>query len=93
MDIYVFPIDSIELVIIYITIVVIQDKSKEKVIGHSMYEFKSEFSEEVINISSFYDRMLLKEGKSLSHELKVRCVIDGTVQYFTNWIEKSFRIG
>lgn len=47
-----------------------------------MYEFKNEFSEEVINISAFYDRMLLKEGKSLSHELKVRCAIDGTVRDF-----------
>jgi hypothetical protein len=47
-----------------------------------MYEFKNEFSEEVINISAFYDRMLLKEGKSLSHELKVRCAIDGKVRYF-----------
>ena len=47
-----------------------------------MYEFKSEFSEEVINTSSFYDRMLLKEGKSLFHKLKVRCAIDGTVRDF-----------
>ena len=49
---------------------------KEKVIGHSMYEFKTEFSEEIIHISENYNRLLLKEGKSLPHEVKIRCSVD-----------------
>lgn len=46
---------------------------KEKVIGYSMYEFKNQFSKEAFSITETYDRILLQEGKSLPHELRVRC--------------------
>ncbi|MDD3245756.1 MAG: histidine kinase dimerization/phosphoacceptor domain -containing protein [Methanosarcina sp.] len=55
---------------------------KEKVVGHSMYEFKKEFSEEMTRISEYNDRMLLKEGVSLPHEVQIRCAEDGEVGNF-----------
>jgi len=54
---------------------------KERVIGHSMFEFRDQFSK-AIEISTFYDRLLLEEGKSISHELKVRSAIDGNERDF-----------
>ncbi len=55
---------------------------KEEVIGHSMYDFKQEFSEEMVQISELFDRMLLKEGKNLPHEIRIRCAGDGQVRDF-----------
>ncbi len=55
---------------------------KEEVIGHSMYEFKEEFSEEMIRISERFDRLLLEDGKSLPHEIRIRCAEDGKVRDF-----------
>ncbi|WP_240664734.1 histidine kinase dimerization/phosphoacceptor domain -containing protein [Methanosarcina sp. MSH10X1] len=55
---------------------------KEKVIGHSMFEFREQFSDETLKDSTFYDRMLLEEGRSIPHELKVRCAIDGKERDF-----------
>ncbi len=55
---------------------------KEKVIGHSMYEFTKEFSEEMIQISEYYDGILVNEGVSLPHEVKIRCAEDGEVRNF-----------
>ncbi|WP_440955618.1 histidine kinase dimerization/phosphoacceptor domain -containing protein [Methanosarcina sp. Mfa9] len=55
---------------------------KEEVIGHSMYNFKQEFSEEMVQISERFDRMLLKEGKSLPHEIRIKCAGDGKVRDF-----------
>jgi len=55
---------------------------KEKVIGHSMYEFTQVFSEEMIRISEDHDRTLLKEGKSSPHEVKLRCAEDGKLRDF-----------
>jgi len=55
---------------------------KEKIIGHSMYEFRGQYSEETLNKSVFYDNKLLKEGKSLPHELKIKCAIDGELRDF-----------
>lgn len=57
-------------------------RPKEEVIGHSMYEFRNQFSEETLNKSVYYDRILLKEGKSLPHELKIKCAIDGELRDF-----------
>ncbi|AKB28619.1 sensory transduction histidine kinase [Methanosarcina siciliae T4/M] len=54
---------------------------KEKVIGHSMYEFREQYSEETLNTSIYYDRILLGGGKSLPHELKIKCA-DGKVRNF-----------
>lgn len=54
---------------------------KEKVIGHSVYEFKDQFSEEMIRISEDYDRLLLNEGISLPHEVQIRCT-DGEIRNF-----------
>ena len=56
--------------------------SKNKVIGHSMFECKAHFSEETINTSIYFDKILLKEGKSLPHELIIRCAIDGKIRHF-----------
>ncbi|KKG12059.1 histidine kinase dimerization/phosphoacceptor domain -containing protein [Methanosarcina sp. 2.H.A.1B.4] len=55
---------------------------KEKVIGHSIDEFKEEFSEEMIRVSKYYDRILLKEGRSLPHEIQIRCAEDGIFRDF-----------
>jgi|GEM_PF-1418280 len=55
---------------------------KEKVIGHSMYEFTKEFSEEMIRISEYHDRILMEEGKSSPHEIKIRCAEDGKLRDF-----------
>lgn len=55
---------------------------KEKVIGHSMFEFREQFSDETIEVSTFYDRVLLEEGKSIPHELKITCAIDGKERDF-----------
>ncbi|MCC4771435.1 PAS domain-containing protein [Methanosarcina sp. DH2] len=55
---------------------------KEKIIGHSMYEFKGQYSKETLNKSVYYDNILLKEGKSLPHELKIKCAIDGELRDF-----------
>lgn len=55
---------------------------KEKVIGHSVYEFTQVFSEETIQTSEYYDRILLKEGKNSPHEIKVRCAEDGKLRDF-----------
>ncbi len=55
---------------------------KKEVIGHSMYEFKEEFSEEMIRISKRFDRLLLEKGKGLPHEVKIRCAEDGKVRDF-----------
>jgi len=55
---------------------------KEKVIGHSVYEFTQVFSEETISISKNYDRILLEEGKSSPHEIKIRCAEDGKLRDF-----------
>jgi PAS domain S-box-containing protein len=55
---------------------------KEEVIGHSMHEFKNEFSEEMIRISEKYDRILLEKGKNVPHELRVRCAFDGKERDF-----------
>lgn len=46
---------------------------KEKIIGHSIHEFKNHFSEEAYSNSETLDRILLKEGKSIPHELKITC--------------------
>lgn len=46
---------------------------REKVIGHSVYEFRGHFSEEVFSTSAAYEKILLNEGKSLPHELKIKC--------------------
>ncbi len=56
--------------------------SKEEVIGHSMYDFRDQYSEETLNKSVYYDSILLKEGKSLPHELKIKCAIDGKLRDF-----------
>jgi len=55
---------------------------KGEVIGHSMYDFKEEFSEEMVRISEHFDRLLLEEGKSLPHEFQIRCAEDGRVRDF-----------
>jgi PAS domain S-box-containing protein len=55
---------------------------KEKVIGHSIYEFRKELSEEMILISEYNDRVLLKEGKSSPQEIKVRCAEEGKFKDF-----------
>ena len=55
---------------------------KEKVIGHSTYEFTKEFSEEMIRISEHYDRKLLKEGRSQPHEVHIKCAEDGKIRDF-----------
>ncbi|MCQ1537081.1 PAS domain-containing protein [Methanosarcina sp. KYL-1] len=55
---------------------------KNKVIGHSMYDFREEFSEEMVKASEHFDRILIKEGKSLPHEVKIRCAEDGKVRDF-----------
>lgn len=55
---------------------------REKVIGHSMYEFMEQFSDEAIEISTFYDRVLLEEGKSIPHELKIRYASGGKERDF-----------
>lgn len=54
---------------------------KEKVIGHSLYEFKDQFSEEMIKISEDYDNLLLNKGISLPHEVQIKCT-DGEVRNF-----------
>ena len=55
---------------------------KEKIIGHSMYEFRDQYSQETLNKSVYYDDILLEEGKSLPHELKIKCAIDGKLRDF-----------
>ena len=55
---------------------------KEKVIGHSVDEFKKEFSEETIYNSKHHDGILLKEGVSLPHEIQIKCAEDGEVRNF-----------
>lgn len=55
---------------------------EEKIVGHSIFEFRKQFSDEAIEISTFYDRILLEEGKSIPHELKVRFAIDGEEKDF-----------
>jgi len=55
---------------------------KEKIIGHSLFEFREQFSNKTIEISTFYDRILLEEGKSIPHELKIKCAIDGKERDF-----------
>ncbi len=55
---------------------------KEEIIGHSMYDFRDQYSEETLNESVYYDNILLKEGKSLPHELKIKSAIDGKLRDF-----------
>lgn len=55
---------------------------KEKVLGHSVDEFEKEFSEETIHNSKHYDRILVNEGVSLPHEIKIKCAEDGEVRNF-----------
>ena len=55
---------------------------KEKVIGHSVDEFKKEFSEETIYASKHYDGILVSEGVSLPHEIQIMCAEDGEVRNF-----------
>jgi PAS domain S-box-containing protein len=55
---------------------------KEKVIGHSMYELREQYSDGAIETSTFYDRVLLEEGKSIPHELKIRYALDGKERDF-----------
>jgi len=55
---------------------------EEKIVGHSMFEFRKQFSDKAIKISTFYDRILLKEGKSIPHELKIKFAIDGKERDF-----------
>jgi len=55
---------------------------KEEVIGHSMFDFREQFSDETIEVSVFYDRILLEEGKSIPHELRIKCAIDGQERDF-----------
>lgn len=55
---------------------------KEEVIGHSMYDFRSQYSEETLSESGYYDNILLKEGDSRPHELKIRRAIDGELRDF-----------
>jgi two-component sensor histidine kinase len=47
-----------------------------------MYEFRDQYSEEALNKSVYYDNLLLKEGKSLPHELKIICAIDRELRDF-----------
>jgi len=54
---------------------------KEKVIGYSIDDFGEEFSEEMIRISEYYDRILLKEGKCSPHEVQIKCA-DGKTRDF-----------
>lgn len=58
------------------------DLPKKEIIGHSMYEFRGQFSEESLQVTAYHDRILLKEGKSLPHELKIKCAIDGELRDF-----------
>lgn len=55
---------------------------KEEIIGHSMYEFRDQYSEKMLDKSIHYDRILLEEGKSLPHELKIKCATDGELRDF-----------
>ena len=55
---------------------------KGRVIGHSIYEFKSQFSEEAYSTNEIRDKILLKEGKSIPHELKITCAINGKERDF-----------
>ena len=55
---------------------------EEEIIGHSMHEFREQYSEEALNKSIYYDEILLKEGKSQPHELKINCAIEGKVRDF-----------
>lgn len=56
--------------------------SKAEIIGKSLYDFKEEFSEEMVRISEHYDRLLLEEGISQPHEVRIRCAEDGRVRDF-----------
>ena len=55
---------------------------KKEVLGHSMCEFKNHFSEETAKTSVYFDDLLLKKGKSLPHELKIKCAINGQKRDF-----------
>ncbi|MFY9338171.1 MAG: histidine kinase dimerization/phosphoacceptor domain -containing protein [Methanosarcina flavescens] len=55
---------------------------KEKVIGHSMFEFRKQFSDKTIEVFTYYDRILLEEGKSIPHELKIPCAVNGKERNF-----------
>lgn len=55
--------------------------TKEEVIGKSMYDFKDQFPDEMVRISEHYDRLLLKDGISQPHEVRIRCA-DGKVRDF-----------
>lgn len=48
----------------------ILDLPKEKIIGHTMYEFREQYSEEALRETVNHDAKLLREGESLPHELK-----------------------
>ena len=47
-----------------------------------MFEFRKQFSDEALEISTFYDRILLEKGKSIPHELKIKFAIDGKERDF-----------
>ncbi len=47
-----------------------------------MCEFKNHFSEETIKTSVYFDDLLLKQGKSLPHELRIKCAINGQERDF-----------
>jgi PAS domain S-box-containing protein len=55
---------------------------KTEIIGHSMQEFREQFSEETLRETEYNDKILLKEGKSLPNELKIKCAIDGVLRDF-----------
>ncbi len=55
---------------------------KTEIIGHSMQEFREQFSEETLRETEYNDKILLKEGKSLPNELKIKCAIDGQLRDF-----------
>jgi len=57
-------------------------RSKAEVIGKSMYDFKKEFPEAMLRTTEYYDRLLLKAGKSQPHEVRISCAGDGKLRDF-----------
>ena len=47
-----------------------------------MFEFRKQFSDKTIVVSIYYDRILLEEGKSIPHELKIPCAVNGKERNF-----------
>ncbi|WP_410509842.1 histidine kinase dimerization/phosphoacceptor domain -containing protein [Methanosarcina hadiensis] len=55
---------------------------KEEVIGHYIYEFREQFSDETLRETAHFDGILLREGNIRPHELEIKRAIDGDSRDF-----------